>query len=127
MVSRRFRGAPFPGPNGQQWFITRDDEIVVAEDRMSVNYIHTIKDEALWATQKQLWTALANGGIDPDLLNLDDLAAQVEVSKLREIADERSIFYSSLEWHLTRNGEVEVYFHDLMTDADAMCLKMALT
>jgi len=93
---------------------------------MSVNYIHTIKDEALWATQKQLWTALTNGGIDPDHLNLDDLAAQVEVSKLRELADRLNLFYSSHEWCLKRNGEVEVYFHGFLTDAAPMCLKMAI-
>ncbi len=91
------------------------------------DYTHTINSEALWTTQKQLFMVLTNGGIDPDHLDLYDLAAQVEVSKLRERIDVLDIFYMEDEARLTGNGEVEVYFHGFVKEADVMCLRLALT
>jgi hypothetical protein len=78
---------------------------------------HLISGEELWATERKITpvirSALAEGYIDAHQFYLDDLAAQIEVSRVREIADRLSIYYISSDWQRTYDGDVEVLFTGL--------------
>jgi hypothetical protein len=81
------------------------------------SFTHTISGDELWSTERKIAPAiessLARTAIDADQLYLDDLAAQIEVSRVREIADRLNIDYFTSTWTRTCDGEVQVLFMGL--------------
>ena len=57
------------------------------------------------------------------MLPVDDLVAQIEVSKVRDLADELDINYVTSDWDFTPDREIELLFLGLKDAADVTRLE----